>query len=57
MKLSDALVCCDCDELVPIGTLACPSCTCTVFLPLTQAIEPLHSREEINLCRWIWSVS
>lgn len=41
MKLSDVQLCCDteCNELVPIGETACPSCTCTVFLNLEQLVN------------------
>lgn len=57
MKLYDAALCADCDELVSVNDPACPSCTSTKFLPLTSVIEPLGSREEINLVRFVESVS
>jgi hypothetical protein len=48
MKLFDALLCLDCDELCPRASLACPSCTNTVLVPLTEYIDPLQDRDEID---------
>ncbi len=34
MKLSWAKFCVECEEIVAPGCRACPSCTCTQFVPL-----------------------
>lgn len=57
MKLYDAAICADCDELVSVNAAACPSCTSTKFLPLTTVLEPLHDRSEINLVRFVGSLA
>ncbi len=49
MKLFDALLCLDCDELVPRTSTACPCCTNTALVPMSQWIGPLNVREEIDM--------
>jgi hypothetical protein len=56
MKLYDAAVCVECDQIVSVSDPACPCCTCTQFLPLGIAIDPMRPREEINLVRFVGSV-
>ena len=51
MRLIDASLCCDCDTLVELPAMECPSCTNKVLLPLTRIIAPLADRREIDLTR------
>jgi hypothetical protein len=53
MKLIDARLCCDCDEIVEAPLDKCPSCTTSVLFPLTRIIAPLKDRREIDLTRTI----
>lgn len=57
MKLPDSLICISCDELVPRNTRACPCCTSEALIPLTQWIEPLEPRAEIELVHAIAELS
>lgn len=51
MKLADASLCLDCDEIVSSKDKACPSCTNEVLVPFSKWIDPLPIRKEINLVR------
>lgn len=51
MKLSDAKVCAECDELVEKEKRQCPSCTCTQFWYPTRFLESLKERAEVDEAR------
>lgn len=51
MKVHEAKVCVECDEIVHVGCGACPSCTCEQFLSLSAVLETVLEREEINRLR------
>lgn len=56
MKLSNAKLCAECDEIVPIADDACFSCLCTQFFHLSSLIQPNVLRAEIDLVRMINSL-
>jgi predicted nucleic acid-binding Zn-ribbon protein len=51
MKLSNAVMCIECEEIFAMGPDFCPSCTCTTFIYLSSLIEPLQVRREIDEVR------
>lgn len=51
MKLIDARLCVQCDEVLEATTEGCPSCTNKVLFPLTRIIAPIQDRKEIDLTR------
>lgn len=53
MKLYDASLCLDCDEIVPSTDGQCRSCTNNKLFPLTRVIRPLNDRPEIDMTRTI----
>jgi hypothetical protein len=50
-KLTDVLLCAECDELVPTNESVCPSCTCTQFIVLSSIVRPMQLRAEIDTVR------
>lgn len=42
MKLSEALLCIDCDEIVS-RTDVCPNCTSKQFFPIYRVVRPFHT--------------
>lgn len=51
MKLHDAKVCVECDEVIEADVIACPSCTCTSFIYLSAKVRPILTREQIDQLR------
>ena len=56
MKLFNAMLCLDCDELNERDAEVC-KCSSKALIPLTQWIQPLETREEMELVRVIEQVS
>ena len=56
MKLFNAMLCLDCDELNERDAEVC-KCSSKALIPLTQWIQPLETREEMELVRTIEQVS
>ena len=44
MKLTDTLVCLDCEELVSLARMRCPSCTSEQLIPLSRWVMSLADR-------------
>lgn len=51
MKLTEAKLCCECEEIVEMRIDVCPSCTCTTFYYLSSLLSSVRLREEINIVR------
>lgn len=51
MKTWDAVICVECDEVMPISAKQCPSCTSTVVLPLSAIVSPRLDPDEIDSVR------
>ncbi len=51
MKLQDAKICAQCDEVVRAEVYACPSCTCHQFFFLSYKILPMLTREQLDRAR------
>ncbi len=48
MKLHEAKLCVECEEIVPDSAEACPSCTCRQFLILRTALKTLLTRAHLD---------
>lgn len=51
VKLYDAGLCVECDEIVPISAKQCPSCTSAVIVPLSALVTPVTDPDEIDSAR------
>jgi hypothetical protein len=51
MKLVNAKLCAECDEIVDMEEEKCHSCLCSQFFYLSRLIQPKLPRAEIDLIR------
>jgi len=51
MKVSDAKVCVECDEVVSMGAMSCPSCTSTTFWFFSRRVVPILTRQQLDEAR------